>query len=159
MTKLAIFLFAIALQAACTPPEQWDPTPPYAEWTDQAKPGQEEATRIVWEKVFGNASGEDLQVYWVEGDGLTCGPYGLVTSFEYDEGCFSGLAFHTKGVVWVAWSKYHQKFSDTAFAHELCHIHSYYNLDDDGDGDHNGPCFEDDGLAYRANEALRLVDL
>lgn len=117
---------------------------------------QTQATEIVWGLVLGLDKALELppEVRWIEGEDLDC--EGDPTRFAWGEPgwCYGGWFTSEDWAARVAVLP-GQTFSDTPFAHELCHAWEFLQT---GDGaNHEGKCFTE-RLAL-ANEALRAYGL
>lgn len=115
-----------------------DPTP---------KPRQDEAVDIVWRQVYGLA-GSPPAIRWTD---------------DYVEGRYcGGKTYADEGGIIVQWAG---SFSESVFAHELCHARQRV-VTGDVDHDHRSACFRDAAgtfdtwggvpgtLSWVANDAL-----
>ncbi len=123
-----------------------------------ALPRQDEATVIVWQKVYGE-QGRAPDVQWIED--LDCADEkGFIAGRWYGEPKPSGNCVY--GVSWPDWDLVQvaikARFSEGAFAHELYHQH-LDNLSGFADPKHLDPGFRPGGTVDLANAALNEVGL
>lgn len=131
-------------------------------------PGQEDATRIVWEWTYGGAAtvSKSPPILWRTGDTCT-GEVDHITyqgsfscPYAYKNACCSGLYVIQSDFIYVENTDFAMKISDTSFAHELCHAWDQRSGADYQE--HWGPCFRgtDGGLGTEGSmlfEAIRRL--
>lgn len=101
-------------------------------------PNEARAVAIVWNTVYGR-SDEPPFVVWIQGKDLTCNA-GKGYPSVLGGGCVEGnAALHAITVALPAGAR----FSETALAHELCHV-LLLREGKDPDNAHVGPCFRDE---------------
>lgn len=129
---------------------------------ENEKPGQVEATALMWQ-MFGQTS-EDIppRVTWIEGDMLDCADgYAFMQPGAGEGGaaaCVYGTTLPALNWSKVAWDSHGTSIGRTALAHELFHM-ALYNHFGDGDGGHTSADWQPGGLVDRAARAVRNAGL
>ncbi len=148
------------------------------------KPGQAEATEIVWRQQYEMGDIAPPTIVWMEGARLDCGKGRAEDGrllggweanqkhlankinhgwFEPDaaEGggfppCVSGAFDPATYTIQLAWPPGTVRFSTISFAHELAHARSFRLM---GYANHQGFDFAPKGRVYQADRALRRAGL